>query len=80
VAWNRSPWVLRLPAVVSRLEAEAQRLSDLAPATDAQSLGRYPSVSKALDRVLATWSPEIPIIASTIATEVSRRVSLCKLI
>lgn len=64
---------------LEELRSMAERLGQVAssrtlpPATDAQSLGRSPNVSKALDRVLATWSPEIPFTASTIATEVKRR-------
>ena len=52
---------------------EVLKVRTLPLETDAQSLGRHPNLSKALDRVLATWSPELPVTASTMAKEISRR-------
>jgi hypothetical protein len=79
---ERSRHAAELEAAVRHLE-ELRSMSDrvgevlktrtLPMETDAQSLGRHPNLSKALDRVLATWSPEIPITASEMATEISRR-------
>jgi hypothetical protein len=51
---------------------EVLKARSLPPETDAQSLGRHPNLSKALDRVLATWPPEIPVTATTMAEEISR--------
>lgn len=56
-----------------RLGTVLQQTRGVPPETDEQTLGRRPMVSKALDRVLATWPPDIPFSASTIAAEVSRR-------
>ena len=58
---------------MSKRVGEVVKARALPPETDAQILGRYPNLSKALDRVLATWSPEIPITASEMAIEISRR-------
>lgn len=79
---ERSRHAAELETAVRHLE-ELRSMSDrlgevvktqpLSLKTDAESLGRYPNLSKALDRVLATWSPEIPIMATEIATEISRR-------
>jgi len=43
------------------------------PETDEQSLGRHPSVGKAVDRALAAWPAEAPFTATALAAEVSRR-------
>lgn len=34
---------------------------------------QIPDLSKAVDRVLATWPPDVPFTASTLATEIKRR-------
>ena len=41
--------------------------------TDEQILGRNPNLSKAVDRILATWPPDVPFTATTLATEIKRR-------
>lgn len=79
---ERSRHAAELEAAVLQLEelrSMSERLGEVLKAralplqTDAESLGRHPNLSKALDRVLATWSPEIPITASEMATEIGRR-------
>lgn len=64
---------------LEELRSMAERLGEVAKsrtlplvASD-HGLGRHPNLSKALDRVLSTWPPEIPITASAIATEVGRQ-------
>ena len=67
---------------LEELQSLAERLGDVVsrsrsavvpPATDEQTLGRRPKVSKALDQVLAMWPQELPFTATTLAEEVSRR-------
>jgi hypothetical protein len=79
---ERSRHAAELEAAARHLEelrSMSERLGEvlkaraLPPETDAQSLGRHPNLSKALDRILATWPPEIPVTASTMAEEISRR-------
>jgi hypothetical protein len=41
------------------------------PETDEQVLGRHPNLSRALDRVLATWPQDVPFTASTLAAEIT---------
>jgi hypothetical protein len=43
------------------------------PETDEQILGRNPNLSKAMDRVLATWPLDVPFTATTLAAEIKRR-------
>jgi hypothetical protein len=74
-------------ATISRqleeLQDMAQRLGEVVtqsrgivpPVTDASKLGPHPNVSKALDQVLASWPPDVPFTASTLAAEIHRRYS-----
>jgi hypothetical protein len=56
-----------------RLGTVLQQTRAVPPETDEQTLGKRPMVSKALDRVLATWPSDLPFSASTMAAEVTRR-------
>jgi hypothetical protein len=56
-----------------RLGVVLQKTGAVPPETEEQALGKSPRVSKALDRVLETWPPDIPFSASTMAYEVTRR-------
>src|SRR4028119_1903741 len=58
---------------MSKRVGEVVKARALPPETDAQILGRSPNLRKGPARVLATWSPEIPITASEMAIEISRR-------
>jgi hypothetical protein len=65
---------------LEELQSMAERLGDVVtraafvpPETDEQILSRHPSVSKAVDLVLATWSHDVTFTASSLAAEIRRR-------
>jgi hypothetical protein len=62
-----------LRGMAERLGAVITRSSSVPPATDEQILGRNPNLSKAVDRLLATWPPEVSFTASSLAAEIYRR-------
>lgn len=62
-----------LKGMAERLGEVITQSRSLPPETDEQILGRRPNLSKALDRVLATWPHNVPFTASTLATEIHHR-------
>lgn len=65
---------------LDELRGIAERLGDVItrsrvapPETDEQILGRSPKLSKAVDRLLATWPADVPFTATSLATEIQRR-------
>ncbi len=62
-----------LRGMAERLGEVITRSRVVPPKTDEQILGRNPNLSKAMDRVLATWPPDVPFTASTLAAEIKRR-------
>jgi len=59
--------------MAERLGEVIQQARAVPPETDEDNLGRKPTLSKALDLVLAHWPPEVPFTASGMAAEVRRR-------
>jgi hypothetical protein len=64
-----------LQAMAERVGAMTQASALIPPETGEQRLGRHPNASKAIDQVLATWPPEVPFSATTLAGEIERRYS-----
>lgn len=62
-----------LGGMAERLGEVITRSRVAPPETDEQILGRKPNLSKAVDRLLATWPPDVPFTATTLATEIQRR-------
>ncbi|SRR6266545_1668931 len=62
-----------LREIAERLGEVITRSRVVPPETDEQILGRSPNLSKAVDRVLATWPPDVPFTATSLATEIKRR-------
>jgi hypothetical protein len=62
-----------LRGMAERLGAVVQQTRAVPPETEEETLGRYPNLSKAMDRVLATWPPRSPFTATSLAAEVGRR-------
>ncbi len=62
-----------LRGMAERLGEVVQHARAAPPETDGDTLGKNPNLSRALDRVLEHWPPEIPFTASGIAAEVRRR-------
>lgn len=62
-----------LRGMSERLGEVMTRTRTVPPQTDEQILGRKYNLSKAVDRVLATWPTDVPITATTLALEIKRR-------
>ena len=62
-----------LRQMAERLGEVVQQARAVPPEMKEDSLGPKPSLSKAVDRVLATWPPEVPFTATSLAAEISRR-------
>jgi hypothetical protein len=62
-----------LQGIAERLGEVMTRSRVAVSETDEQILGRNPNLSKAVDRLLATWPPDVPFTATTLATEIQRR-------
>lgn len=62
-----------LRGMAERLGEVITRSRVVPPETDEQILGRNPNLSKAMDRVLTTWPPDVPFTATTLAAEIQRR-------
>jgi hypothetical protein len=62
-----------LQGMAERLDEVIARTPVVPPETDEQILGRRPKLSKAMDRVLATWPLDVPFTAATLAAEIKRR-------
>ena len=61
-----------LQGIAERI-GEAITRSSIPSETDEQVLGRNPNLSKAVDRLLATWPADVPFTATTLAAEIQRR-------
>ena len=62
-----------LRGMAERLGEVLTRSRVVPPETDEQVLGRKPNLSTAMDRVLATWPPDVPFTATSLAAEIKRR-------
>jgi len=62
-----------LREMAKRLGEVITRARVVPPETDEQVLGRNPNLSKAVDRVLSTWPPDVPFTATSLASEIKRR-------
>ncbi len=62
-----------LRGIAERLGEVITRSRVVPSETDEQILGRRPNLSTAVDRLLATWPPDVPFTATSLATEIQRR-------
>jgi hypothetical protein len=62
-----------LRGIADRLGEVMTRSRVVPSETDEQILGRRPNLSTAVDRLLATWPPDVPFTATSLATEIQRR-------
>lgn len=62
-----------LQGIADRLGEVMTRSRVVPSETDEQVLGRRPNLSIAVDRLLATWPPDVPFTATSLATEIQRR-------
>ena len=62
-----------LQGLATRLDEVMTQTRAVPPETDEQILGRKPKLSKAMDRVLATWPLDVPFTATSLGAEIDRR-------